>query len=205
MEGAFTGPCVFGGRGAFTSPGHPLCSRYSNFSSRRTQTYASPNVRAEGQNVCIVYMKKGRFHAPLRPQQQNQLKLPEDGTPVFAIFVRTPRAKIWYPLGAVQGDGRSKSLVDALKGGLGKNLYQNALDRGIAQTVYGTESVRFLQNAIKRYPQLKKYQRELEFGYRVMAQGLEDQKTKAVSKDMALPFFAWMKKRIDNALKSLKN
>lgn len=130
------------------------------------------------------------------------MPLPEDGTPVFALFVRTTRAKLWYPMGAVQGDDRSKSLVNAMKGGFMKSMYENALDKGIAQTVYGKDSQRFLANAIRMYPQLKKYQKNLEFGYKVVAVDLEEQPTKIVTKEMALPFAAWAKKKIDEALKS---
>lgn len=132
------------------------------------------------------------------------MALPEDGTPVFAIFVRTSRAKLWYPLGAVQGDDRSKSLVNALKGGFARGMYANALDKGIAQTLYGKDGSKFVQNAIRMYPQLKKYSKDLEFGYRVAAVGLEDQPTKPVSKDMALPFAGWAKKQLDKVFKGKK-
>lgn len=131
------------------------------------------------------------------------MSLPEDGTPVFAIFVRSPRAKLWYPLGAVQGDERSKGLVDAMKGNFAKGMYESALDRGMAQTIYGKDSNRFLQNALRMYPQLKKASRDLEFGYRVAAVGLDDQPTKVLSKEMALPFMAWVKQKIDNAFKGM--
>lgn len=132
------------------------------------------------------------------------MSLPEDGTPVFAIFVRTPRAKLWYPLGAVKGDDRSKGLVNALKGSFGRAMYSNALDKGIAQTVYGKESNRFLQNALRMYPQLKKYQRDLEFGYKVTARDLDEQPTKVVTREMILPFAQWAKKQLDNAFKGGK-
>lgn len=132
------------------------------------------------------------------------MSLPEDGTPVFAIFVRTPRAKLWYPMGAVQGDDRSKSLVNALKGGFARGMYANALDKGIAQTVYGKDGGKFTQNALRMYPQLKKYSKDLEFGYRVMAVGLDEQPTKIVTKDMALPFTAWAKKQVDSVFNKKK-
>lgn len=74
-----------------------------------------------------ITMKRNRFHAPKRPQRPGaeEVKLPEDGTPVFAIFVRSTTAKIWYPLGSVKGDDRSKQLVGALKNGLGRAIYAN--------------------------------------------------------------------------------
>lgn len=132
------------------------------------------------------------------------MSLPEDGTPVFAIFVRTTRAKLWYPMGAVQGDNRSKNLVNALKGGFAKGMYANALDKGIAQTVYGKGGEKFVQNAVRMYPQLKKYTKQLEFGYRVMAIDLDEQPTKPVTKEMALPFAEWAKKQLDNVFNKKK-
>lgn len=140
-------------------------------------------------------MKKNRFHAPLRPKRPDEVKVPEDGTPVFAIFVRTNRARIWYPLGSVQGDAKSKQLVGALKNSFGRALYANALDKGIAQTVYGKDGQRFITSALRMYPQLKRYQRELEFGYKVTAAGLDPQPTKAVTKEMALSFLDWAKQQ----------
>ena len=204
MEGAFLNPVSCVTRGTFACTGKEVCCRSSRFVQSPVEVTRSSLTLQEPQYVHQIRMKKGRFHAPLRPKRQDQLKLPQDGTPIFAIFVRTTRAKIWYPLGAVQGDARSKTLVDALKGRFARALYENALDRGIAQTVYGKDSTRFLQNAVKMYPQLKRYQKELEFGYRVMAIGLDGQKTKAVTRDMALPFFAWAKKRLDDAINSAK-
>lgn len=121
---------------------------------------------------------------PQRPQQQ-KTPLPEDGTPIFALYVRTQRTKIWYPLGAVKGDDRSKNMVDALKGGFAKAMYQQALDRGMAQTLYGKENAKYVQGAIRLYPQLKKYIADLEFGYKVAAVGLDEQPTKVVTKEMA--------------------
>ncbi|KAI0567348.1 hypothetical protein FGB62_3g432 [Gracilaria domingensis] len=150
------------------------------------------------------HMRKGpRSRQPVQQSRPDSApSLPEDGTPVFAIFVRSRRAKLWYPLGAVKGDDRSKSLVDALKGGFAKGMYENALDKGIAQTVYGKDSNRFQQNALRMYPQLKKSQNNLEFGYKVAAKDLDERPIKLVAPDMALPFPAWVKKRVESALQS---
>jgi hypothetical protein len=139
-------------------------------------------------------MKKARFHQPPRPSRPEQMKVPEDGTPIFSIFVRSPRSKIWFPLGAVAGDDRSKTLVGALKSGWGKALYQNSLDKGIAQTVYGQGEKRFLQTALRQFPQLKKSEKVLEFGYKVSAHDLDDAPTRVVTRDQALPFMQWAKK-----------
>lgn len=104
----------------------------------------------------------------------------------------------------MQGDDRSRSLVNALKGGFARGMYANALDKGIAQTVYGKDGGRFVQNALRMYPQLKKYSKELEFGYRVSAVGLDEQPTKPVSKEMALSFTSWAKKQMNNVFKGGK-
>lgn len=82
-----------------------------------------------------------------------------------------------------------------------KGMYENALDKGIAQTVYGKDSDRFLQNAIRMYPQLKKYSKELEFGYRVAAKDLESRPMKVVTRDMALSFVQWAKGKVDTVIK----
>lgn len=167
---------------------------------------STPRPAAAGAaRRATVEMKKSRFHQPLRPAQPDSaMKLPEDGTPVFSIFVRSPRSKIWFPLGAVAGDARSKTLVNALKSGWGKVLYQNSLDKGIAQTVYGAEGGRFMQTALRQYPQLKKSEKQLEFGYRVAAKDMEEMPTRVVERDMALPFFQWAKKVFDDALSANK-
>lgn len=153
-----------------------------------------------GAGAACITMKRSRFHQPTRAPRPDDVSLPEDGTPVFAIFVRSTTAKIWYPLGSVKGDDRSKQLVNALKNAVGRALYTNALDKGIAQTVYGKGKQRFTSTAIRMYPQLKRAQKTLEFGYKVAAVGLEEQKIKVVSPDMALPFFQWAQKEVSKAL-----
>lgn len=153
-------------------------------------------------------MKKGRLPRHMTPQQraggqQQNVPLPEDGTPVFALFVRTQRTKIWYPLGAVKGDDRSKNMVNALKGGFAKGLYQQALDRGMAQTLYGKEGTKYVQGAVRMYPQLKKYTNDLQFGYKVAAVGLDEQPTKLVTKEMAGTMFSNISRGVGNFFKNL--
>lgn len=170
--------------------------------SRSVET-ANVGVTEQYERKGIV-MRRGRYQGPGTPrpgsspmqQMQEQMKPPEDGTPVFALFVRTPRAKIWYPLGAVKGDDRSKNLVNALKGGIARGMYQQALDRGMAQTIHGKENARFMDGAFRAYPQLKKYANVIEFGYRVSAVGLDEQSIRPISKEMALTMFAAIRKAI---------
>lgn len=175
----------------------------SSFYGRSLQaTLLTPSNMSLGRHQ--ITMKKGRFQNPMpqRPQQQNP-PLPEDGTPVFALFVRTPRTKIWYPLGGVKGDDRSKNLVNALKGGIARGMYENALDRGMAQTLYGKDNNRFLQTAIRLYPQLKRYTSQLEFGYKILAKDLDEQPTKPVTKEMAQTIFATIRKRFGDLFSKL--
>lgn len=100
----------------------------------------------------------------------------------------------------MEGDDRSKSLVNGLKSSIGKGLCQNSLDKGIAQTVFGRDKDRLMGTVIRQYPQLKKNRNLLEFGYKISAKGLDDMPTRLVKEDMALNFFGWAKQKVDNAL-----
>lgn len=102
------------------------------------------------------------------------------------------------------GDDRSKNLVNSLKSGFSRGMSENAMDKGMAQTLYGKQNERFLQGAFRLYPQLKKFSRDLEFGYRVAAVGLEEQKTRVVTKEMALPFFASVQKTMSGWMKKVQ-
>mmetsp|Transcript_13024 Transcript_13024/g.35052 ORF Transcript_13024/g.35052 Transcript_13024/m.35052 type:complete len:184 (+) Transcript_13024:47-598(+) len=151
--------------------------------------------------ACAVYMGKGkrsRFAPGQGPpgSAQGMPPLPEDGTPVFAIFARTQRAKVWYPVGMVGGDGKAKTLISGMKSEWGKRLYRGALDKGIAQIVYGKDAAKFLESGMRQYPQLKKYRNELEFGYKVLSTEIQDWPTTVVSKEQALPFFEWAKTKL---------
>lgn len=176
-------------------------SSASAFTGKAVHPVRPPPAKQNTSRSAVVHMKKNRFHQSMRPQQQQQMQLPEDGTPVFGIFVRTTRAKIWYPLGGVTGDGKAKGLVNAMKGGFAKSMYVNALDKGMAATVYGKDNGRYVQNALRMYPQLKKYTKDLEFGYKVTAVDLEEQPTKLLTREMAMSFGAWAKKKMDNVFK----
>jgi hypothetical protein len=179
---------------AFVAPALAVSACSSHLHGSPVCTASAPSVRVAASVRAPMEMKKARFHQPLRPSRPEQMKVPEDGTPIFSIFVRSPRSKIWFPLGSVAGDDRSKTLVSALKSGWGKALYQNSLDKGIAQTVYGQGEKRFLETALRQYPQLKKSEKVLEFGYKVAALDLEDAPTRIVTRDQALPFLQWAKK-----------
>jgi len=122
--------------------------------------------------------------------------LPQDGTPVFVVFARTQHAKVWYPVGMVGGDPKAKTLVSGMNSALGKRLYGGALDRGIAQVVFGPDSKKFLENGMKQYPQLKKYRNELEFGYKVVSSEIKDWPTTIITREQAMPFMEWAKMKL---------
>lgn len=138
------------------------------------------------------------------PKSVGANQLPEDGKPVFNIFVRTARAKLWYPVCAISGDDQSKRLVNALKSSWGRAIYKNALDKGLAKSLYQQNKSKMLQAVIRNYPHLKKYQTSLEYGYQVMAKDLEEQPTVPVTKEMTLPFFEWVKKKWGDLINEAK-
>ncbi|KAA8498862.1 Protein HHL1, chloroplastic [Porphyridium purpureum] len=149
------------------------------------------------QKSSVLRMAKGSGRASRdRLPQGGPPELPKDGTPVFAIFARTQRAKIWYPVGMVGGDRNSKTLVNAMKANWSRKLYQGALDKGIAQVVFGPDSRKFLAGAMNKYPQLSKYRDELEFGYKVISTEIRDWPTTIVTPEAALPFFEWVKYKL---------
>ncbi len=53
------------------------------------------------------------------------------------------------------------------------NPKQGSLDGGMAKSIF-SDKAKFVQSLVKMYPQLKKSQDELEFGYKVKIPGLEE-------------------------------
>lgn len=149
-------------------------------------------------------MPRQRSMSQSVPASTGAKALPEDGTPVFDIFVRTSRAKLWYPVCAIAGDERSKRLVNALKSSWGRAIYKNAIDKAMAKSLYESNKGKILKAVIQSYPHLKKYQASLQYGYKVLAKDLEEQPTVAITRDMALPFFPWLKKRVSEVIQGSK-
>uniref|UniRef100_A0A6T6MJ05 Uncharacterized protein n=1 Tax=Rhodosorus marinus TaxID=101924 RepID=A0A6T6MJ05_9RHOD len=145
----------------------------------------------------------GRRNAPLRKPNQVGPEIPDDGTPVFTILVRSDKgAKLWYPCGAVQGDKRAKGLVEGMQSSWGKALYGSALDRGIAGTVYKDGS-RFAENAVRMFPALRSSMNNLQFGYRISAAGMETTKTKLITEEMGMPFLKWIQYKVSSQFEEL--
>lgn len=149
-----------------------------------------------------IEAKKGRLQQPLRPAgaPRGPPPVPEDGTPIFSVFVRSRRAKLWYPVGAVRGDGRAKALVQSMRTSWGKKLYQGALNKGMAQTIFSGDGNKFTDQALRQYPQLKKSKADLQFGYKVTAKGVDGWGTQLLTRDMKLPFFQYWKKKLAGEL-----
>jgi hypothetical protein len=70
-------------------------------------------------------------------QELMSSNMPDDGFPVFNLFVRSTRgAGLWFPFAALKGDGNAKTLVTAYMGPFLNDLYKNQLDKGVARSVF---------------------------------------------------------------------
>ncbi|GAB0489648.1 hypothetical protein MMPV_000873 [Pyropia vietnamensis] len=161
---------------------------------------AAPSFPSPASPTVVIEAKKGRVQQPLRPAPRGPPPVPEDGTPIFTVLVRSRRSKLWYPVGAVRGDGRAKALVASMRTSWGKKLYQGALNKGMAQAVFSGDGNKFTDQALRQYPQLKKSKADLQFGYKVTAKGVDDWGTQLLTRDMKLPFFEYWKKKFAGEL-----
>eukprot|EP00546_Thalassionema_frauenfeldii_P005951 CAMPEP_0178914978 /NCGR_PEP_ID=MMETSP0786-20121207/11749_1 /TAXON_ID=186022 /ORGANISM="Thalassionema frauenfeldii, Strain CCMP 1798" /LENGTH=159 /DNA_ID=CAMNT_0020587993 /DNA_START=242 /DNA_END=721 /DNA_ORIENTATION=+ len=132
-------------------------------------------------------MKKGKANVPpqMRGQYRKQQEMQQmkeqmveaqkpgpDGLPVFNLFVRSGKANMWYPCGSFKGDDRSKALCTTYAdGGFFSGISKKQLDSGISGSLY-QDLDRLIGTVIRAYPQLKKSQKELEFGYKLAFEGL---------------------------------
>ena len=66
-------------------------------------------------------------------EQQQMAQGDDDGVPTFNIFVRSQKAKVWYPCGALKGDPKATALVNAWQGNFLRGLYKSQLDKGVAR------------------------------------------------------------------------
>eukprot|EP00640_Fibrocapsa_japonica_P007939 CAMPEP_0113943734 /NCGR_PEP_ID=MMETSP1339-20121228/27146_1 /TAXON_ID=94617 /ORGANISM="Fibrocapsa japonica" /LENGTH=149 /DNA_ID=CAMNT_0000948679 /DNA_START=323 /DNA_END=772 /DNA_ORIENTATION=- /assembly_acc=CAM_ASM_000762 len=118
--------------------------------------------------------KRGQFkQSQMKQQQYEQAFRAKDGLPTFQIFVRSAVAQVWYPVAGFKGDNRAKALVEAYMSGFLSNLYEGQIKRGVAKSVTDQRAA-LVNQAVKQVPALKKNQDNLEFGYKVIYEGLED-------------------------------
>ncbi|KAG5189116.1 hypothetical protein JKP88DRAFT_23454 [Tribonema minus] len=174
---------------------------------RHTQAAApAPRGGARG----LTMKRKGKPNVPInaRGGYNNMMKAEEAmraqrastpaNLPVFEIFCRTKRANMWYPCGALGGDERSKATVDALSNGFLSDLYRNALEKGVAESVLGPQKSQLKGSITRMYPQLAKEASNLEFGFKVKYAPLEEklgpQKITLLTEEMKLGAFDKLKK-----------
>lgn len=80
-----------------------------------------------------------------RQKAASQLdKMRADGTPEFEVYARIQGKKQWYPIGVVAVQRSSQ----------------------ISRAIYDSEE-QLMQGAVRLYPVLRKYQGELDYGYRL--------------------------------------
>lgn len=153
-------------------------------------------VAGKNLSVCrngLVEMKKGKDNVPpaMRTQYKRQREMKDmrdammeaqrpgaDGFPVFNLYIRSPKGNMWYPCGSFKGDERSSALCTSYRdGGLLSGTSKNQLDAGVAGSLYRDEE-RLKETICRAYPQLRKSKKELEFGYKLAFDGLDEEKSK---------------------------
>lgn len=129
---------------------------------------------------------------PMRQQQQPPL--PDDGSPAFYIFCRNPSgSNVWYPVTALQGDATSRATSDAIKDGkFGSDFMEARMETSIAKAVFAKER-ELTDTAVRANPALKKYKKDLQWGYKMLTKELmadiqsgkvQSPATKVLAKDM---------------------
>mmetsp|Transcript_17761 Transcript_17761/g.29205 ORF Transcript_17761/g.29205 Transcript_17761/m.29205 type:complete len:255 (-) Transcript_17761:389-1153(-) len=138
----------------------------------------------QGSESIVIVARRKKFGSAVPSAAPGYRGQPPEATnefPEFYIFARTNQAKIWYPCGALQGDNSSKLLVTSLRNSWGKKLYSGTLDRRIATAVFGQRQ-KLVNELALQVPATKKYQNELEFGYRIRMKGHEDDGVRVITK-----------------------
>ena len=149
----------------------------------------SPNMLQGG--TAVLEMKKGKPNVPpqmrgqyakqkemaaMREQMISASKAGDDGLPVFNLFVRTKKAKVWYPCGSFKGDNRSGALAkNYADGGLLAGISKKQLDGGIAGSLFQDQD-KLIDSIVRAFPQLNKSRGEFEFGYKLSFQNLPEEK-----------------------------
>uniref|UniRef100_A0A7S2S5A2 Uncharacterized protein n=1 Tax=Eucampia antarctica TaxID=49252 RepID=A0A7S2S5A2_9STRA len=184
--------CAAGGANAYTtSTGGSMTSSFGG----AVVYHRENNAISSGNNnqKCVLEMKKGKANVP--PQMRSQYKRQQeissmqksmmdaqkpgaDGFPVFNLFVRTKRANMWYPCGSFKGDDKSGALAASyVDDGMMAGVSKNQLDAGVAGSLF-RDFERLKGTVTRAYPQLRKSQDELEFGYKLGYAGLTEEQSK---------------------------
>merc|ERR1719319_2130251 len=91
----------------------PLCTQPSGCSttpSSRSRTFLE---MGKGKGVPAQMRgnyKRAKEMSSMREQMMAATKPGADGLPVFNLFVRSKKAKVWYPAGSFKGDEKSTAL-----------------------------------------------------------------------------------------------
>jgi len=86
--------------------------------------------------------------------------------------------QLWYPCGSFKGDERSGALCASYRdGGFLSGTSKNQLDAGVAGSLY-RDQAQLKETICRAYPQLRKSKDELEFGYKLAYEGLDEEKSK---------------------------
>lgn len=149
-----------------------------------------PSTTVHGPSID---MKKGKANVPaaMRTQYKRQQEMSQmreqmmeaqrpgpDGLPVFNLFVRSPRANMWYPCGSFKGDERSSALCSSWRdGGLLSGVSKKQLDTGVSGSLY-RDKAKLVETICRGYTQLRKVKDELEFGYKLAYDGLSEEQQK---------------------------
>lgn len=174
--------------------------RYGDLVSPSQQPHVDQRQQQRRQRRMVVEAKKGKPNVPInqrgdymqkqRMQDQMAMMKPEaGGYPLFNLYVRTPRANMWYPCGTLKGDDRSKQLVDGwIQNGFGLGgMIKGNIDKSVAGSLYAKEdSIKRLSEQIcKTYPALKAAKKDFTFGYKIEYENLDEkQDVTILSEDM---------------------
>jgi len=175
--------------------------RCGDLMSPSQQLQVDQRQQQRRQRRMVVEAKKGKPNVPInqrgdymqkqRMQDQMAMMKPEaGGYPLFNLYVRTPRANMWYPCGTLKGDDRSKQLVDGwIQNGFGLGgMIKSNIDKSVAGSLYAKEdSIKRLSEQIcKTYPALKAAKKDFTFGYKIEYENLDEkQEVTILSQDMA--------------------
>ncbi|GKY90415.1 hypothetical protein MPSEU_000015300 [Mayamaea pseudoterrestris] len=148
--------------------------------------------RTSAASNTVLCMKKNRSVPPhMRSQyarmqemqtQRDQMmansKPGADGLPVFNLYVRANGKGMWYPCGSFKGDERSAALAKSYSdGGLMSGLSKNQLDAGISGSLFRDKD-KLIESLVRALPQLRQSRDNLEFGYKLAFEGLDEDKAK---------------------------
>jgi hypothetical protein len=86
--------------------------------------------------------------------------------------------QMWYPCGSFKGDERSAALAKSYAdGGLLSNLSKSQLDAGISGSLY-RDQAKLIEGLVRALPHLRPDRNNLEFGYELAFEGLDESKSK---------------------------